>query len=94
MTFEVSHLDKFGNDINDEHPLNICFILVTFLVFHLDKSGNDINDSHPENMPFKFVTIIYDIENKLELTDNSLWISPKEEKFKSFNNEDTLLKAL
>jgi hypothetical protein len=43
-------LDISGNDINDEHSLNIQFISSTLIVFHLDISGNDTNDENPENI--------------------------------------------
>ena len=39
--FEIS-----GNDINDEHPLNMHIISVILLVFHFEISGNEVNDEH------------------------------------------------
>ena len=43
MTLLIFHLDKSGNDDNDEQLKNTALILIIFLVFHLDISGNDIN---------------------------------------------------
>ena len=43
----MSHLDKSGNDINEEHLENIKLISLTLVVFQLDISGNDTNEVHP-----------------------------------------------
>ena len=46
-TLLVFHFEISGNDINDEHPLNILLILETLFVFHFEISGYDFNDVHP-----------------------------------------------
>ena len=50
MTFDVSHLDISGNNINELQLLNILPILVTFDVSHLEISGNDINELQSLNI--------------------------------------------
>ena len=49
IKLEVFHLDISGNDINEEHSLNMKLISLTLEVFNLDISGNDINEEHSLN---------------------------------------------
>ena len=51
-------MDKSCKFDNDEHPLNILYILVTLLVFHLDISGKFNNDNN---------IIIYKIDVKKDI---------------------------
>jgi hypothetical protein len=50
VTFEVSHLDIFGNVVNDLQSQNILHILITFEVSQFDISSNDDNTLQPENI--------------------------------------------
>ena len=56
--FFVFHLDKSGNDDNDEHLKNILLIYLTLLVFHFDISGNDCNDEQLKNILNISVTLV------------------------------------
>ena len=39
-----------GNEIKDEHILNILLILMTLFVFQLEISGNKVNEEHSLNI--------------------------------------------
>jgi len=46
LLFSTFHLERLGNDINDEQASRKEFISYTLLIFHLDKSGIDAHDEH------------------------------------------------